>query len=64
LEMTVTKAVVIQRSTRLRHLEPQPRNAEQLLLSFLEANHRRGWKNRLKGWMQACKAAKQARTEE
>ncbi len=42
LEMTTSKAVVVQRAKRLRHLEPPPKNAEQLFLAYLSANHAHG----------------------
>jgi acyl-CoA reductase-like NAD-dependent aldehyde dehydrogenase len=50
LEMTASKAVVFQRAKRLRHLEPPPKNAEQLFLAYLSANHAHGIKERWHGW--------------
>jgi acyl-CoA reductase-like NAD-dependent aldehyde dehydrogenase len=50
LEMTTSKAVVVQRAKRLRHLEPPPKNAEQLFLAYLSANHAHGIKERWHGW--------------
>jgi aldehyde dehydrogenase (NAD+) len=46
LEFTRPKAVALQRSKRLRHLEPHPANAEHLFTAFLAASHMAGWKNR------------------
>ena len=57
LEMTVTKAVVIQRARRLRHLEPLPVNSTEFFLSVLAATHRMGFSNCWKGWIDVCKFA-------
>jgi acyl-CoA reductase-like NAD-dependent aldehyde dehydrogenase len=56
LEMTVPKAVVIQRGKRLRHLEPMPANAEELFLAYLAASHAKSAGGRYKGWRRLIKA--------
>lgn len=57
LEMTVAKAVVVQRSRRLRHLEAAPAGAEKLFLGMLQAMHRAGRWDRMRGWITVCKVA-------
>ena len=55
LEMTTTKAVVVQRAKRLRHLEPAPTNSEELFLAYLSARHAAG-SARWQGWRSLGKA--------
>lgn len=56
-EMTVTKAVVVQRARRLRHLEAVPAGSEALFSALLEATNRVGFLDRWKGWKAVCRAA-------
>lgn len=63
LEMTTSKAVVVQRAKRLRHLEPASSNAEQFFLAYLSASHAHGFKNRWKGWRHLGKALSQVRRD-
>lgn len=57
LEMTRLKAMVVQGARRLRHLEPPHAEAEELFLSFLNANHREGWRHRLQAWSRVLRVA-------
>lgn len=61
LEFTAVKAVVTQKAERLRHLEPQPVNADELFLAFLSASHRSGRRRRLLGWLGVLKSILQSR---
>ena len=61
LAMTVPKAIVTQRSRRLRHLEPQPANAVEIFAAYLSASHLHGWRQRWQGWSRLMKAISGAR---
>jgi acyl-CoA reductase-like NAD-dependent aldehyde dehydrogenase len=56
LEMTIPKAVVMQRGKRLRHLESMPPDAEELFLAYLAASHAEGIGGRYQGWRRLIKA--------
>jgi aldehyde dehydrogenase (NAD+) len=47
-EMTIAKAVVVQRSKRLRHIEPLPPNAVDLFGAYASFAHAAHWRARLR----------------
>lgn len=63
LELTGVKAIAIQRSRRLRHLDPLPRNAEALFLGFLAAQHGGKWRERFAGWRNVSRAVWEGRSK-
>lgn len=56
LEMTTPKAVLVQRSGRLRHLEPLPENSEEFFLAFLKASHTTSIAGRIAAWRRFLRA--------
>jgi acyl-CoA reductase-like NAD-dependent aldehyde dehydrogenase len=56
LQMTALKAIAVQGARRLRHLEPLPENAEDLLIGFMRMGHGKHPGARWSGLQQVLKA--------
>lgn len=61
LELTFLKAIASQRGRRLRHLEPLPARAEELMLRYLQATNARGISSRLGHWSELLRVAARMR---